>query len=235
MRRTWVILGLFPFFAAAAQTAAPPSPVLRGAQIYLERCALCHGNYGLGEGMLAVRVPDYPDTRLVHDEDGYATPPDRIEEIIRRGGMLPDVDARMPPFEYELGTAELEAITHFVVLLQVNRKRAYDRLNRAAAALPADLQQGRRVFETRCAACHGREGRGDGPRAFLFRDAPPADLTASRLDRDAVLSIVREGGAVVGRSPHMPAWKTELTDFELRSVVDWVMTRRQRTEGGRDG
>lgn len=91
------------------------------------------------------------------------------------------------------------------------------------------------VFQAYCAACHGEEGRGDGPMAAkLFNDfgVRPTDLAgksfhSSRTD-EQLAQAVRGGGQAVHRTPFMPAWGTTLTD---RQVVDLVSFLRE-LEGG---
>ena len=43
-----------------------------GARIFLERCALCHGSKGLGEGPMALLVRGYPDTNLKTTKESAA-------------------------------------------------------------------------------------------------------------------------------------------------------------------
>ncbi len=56
---------------------------------------------------------------------------------------------------------------------------------------------GRALFATYCASCHGRRGRGDGPDAALF-DPPPRDLRTGFLAQRSEAELVRrirDGGA----------------------------------------
>lgn len=53
---------------------------------------------------------------------------------------------------------------------------------------------------------------------------PPANLLKSRLDVAEKLRIVTKGGAAVGRSANMPAWKAELTPDQIKSVVLYVQS-----------
>lgn len=70
---------------------------------------------------------------------------------------------------------------------------------------------GRREFESNCAACHGKTGRGDGPVVELLKRSPP-DLTQLSRKNGGVFPIDRvyqtiEGGTVAAHgSSEMPIW-----------------------------
>jgi mono/diheme cytochrome c family protein len=70
----------------------------------------------------------------------------------------------------------------------------------------AERQAGQ-IFATRCATCHGPEGRGDGPGAAGLDPKPRNyhDATWQASVRDEHLAkIIVQGGGAVGRSPLMP-------------------------------
>jgi mono/diheme cytochrome c family protein len=78
---------------------------------------------------------------------------------------------------------------------------------------------GEELFATFCAACHGREGRGDGPAAAFCR-VPPADLTRAEfkvrstpngaLPSDADLgAVIRRGAGGEGAMPSFAFLKDE--------------------------
>ncbi len=64
------------------------------------------------------------------------------------------------------------------------------------------------VFATRCASCHGMDGRGDGPGAANLSPKPrnyhdkawQASVTDAQIEKTIVY-----GGAAVGKSPQMAA------------------------------
>ena len=85
------------------------------------------------------------------------------------------------------------------------------------------VARGAAVFSKYCALCHGSGGAGDG-RAAAMQKVPPADLTVSTRPLSYKLQIVREGGAALGRSSSMPAWREVLSDAEIADVVDYVET-----------
>jgi mono/diheme cytochrome c family protein len=89
------------------------------------------------------------------------------------------------------------------------------------------LAAGKAVFKDKCTRCHGPAGIGDG------EDADPdhredMDLTnPKRADRNAdgvVFYKVMNGR----RRPKMPAFKEELTEQQIWSVVAYVQTLRKK-------
>ena len=87
--------------------------------------------------------------------------------------------------------------------------------------------RGAAVFSKYCALCHGAGGAGDG-RAASLQKVPPANLTISTRGRSYKMQIVREGGAALGRSSSMPAWRDVLTDAEITDGVEYVQTLNPR-------
>ena len=67
-------------------------------------------------------------------------------------------------------------------------------------------EQARQIFSTRCAVCHGAEGRGDGPGGAALDPRPrnyhDQEWQDSVTDKEIETAIVY-GGAAVGRSPAM--------------------------------
>ena len=93
------------------------------------------------------------------------------------------------------------------------------------AADAATLATGKAVYKDKCAGCHGPAGLGDGP------DADPEaradmDLTnpkrAGRNPDGVVYYKVLNGR----RRPKMPAFKGELTDQQIWSVVTYAQSLR---------
>lgn len=85
------------------------------------------------------------------------------------------------------------------------------------------VARGAAVFSKYCSLCHGTGGAGDG-RAASMQKVPPADLTVSTRLRSYKLQIVRKGGAELGRSSGMPAWRDVLSDAEIADVVEYIQT-----------
>jgi len=70
---------------------------------------------------------------------------------------------------------------------------------------------GREMFVSYCAACHGNEGKGDGPAAPWLK-APPPDLTTLAKRHDGkfpgsyVVIVLRNGAAPIHGTLDMPIW-----------------------------
>lgn len=92
-----------------------------------------------------------------------------------------------------------------------------------AAVSPAVLEQGKALYKTNCAGCHGESGKGDGPGAGVFKP-PPRDHTdkayMSTLTDKQLADVIKMGGAMRGK-PLMPS-NPQLKDPELEAVVAYV-------------
>jgi mono/diheme cytochrome c family protein len=93
--------------------------------------------------------------------------------------------------------------------------------------LPAtdpNIENGRRLYERYCAACHGDRLRGDGPEAAGFlTPIGPVDLTdpeaIATLDQAYVFWRISEGGREAPFLSVMPSWKNDLTEKERWQII----------------
>ena len=91
----------------------------------------------------------------------------------------------------------------------------------------ADPDLGARLYATRCAACHGVRGEGDGFNAPFLPVAPTvhADSAAMSLRPDDTLyDGIHGGGWILGKSHRMPAYGASLDDAQKRALVAHVRT-----------
>ncbi len=77
----------------------------------------------------------------------------------------------------------------------------------AASVTPEAAKEAAEIFASRCTACHGPNGAGDGP-ASAGLTPPPRNLQdkawQSSVTDEHIEKIVSYGGAAVGKSPAMP-------------------------------
>jgi mono/diheme cytochrome c family protein len=87
---------------------------------------------------------------------------------------------------------------------------------------PGNAEDGKLIFDDRCASCHGLLGRGDGPRAPFLSPRPSSLLSAGiSAKSDAELfSIITNGKP----RTDMPAWKDLLTEQQRQDVLAYLRT-----------
>lgn len=196
-----------------------------GAQVFHYRCALCHGNDGLGEGILPLSIKDYPNTNLLDAKFGKDKA--SLERMIRKGGKIDKVNDEMPPWEDELTEREIKSVVMFNKLLHRDMEVALVMLRQQAKNIIPSERIGRAIYLGRCGLCHGREGKGDGKMTRIIKDPPPFDLTQSRIDDQYLHDIIAKGGEAMDRSPRMPPWGTDLSDKEIDSVIIYLKKLRK--------
>jgi mono/diheme cytochrome c family protein len=202
-----------------------PTPTLAlGAKVYQERCVLCHGPEGRGDGILPSKIKSYPDTNLFKEK--YGNNRKKVHRIVVYGGTEGEVSEFMPPMGNDLTWTEVESVVNFVQLLRANQTAANRLLESVNSTGDANKRIGQEIFSGRCTLCHGKYGEGDGRMAKILKNPPPADLTASRLVDADLKEIIVKGGAAVGRSKHMPPWGEQLGVSELESVLLYLKSIR---------
>lgn len=73
-----------------------------------------------------------------------------------------------------------------------------------------------------CASCHGASGKGDGPNASNLPVKPAVHSSREAMSvrpDDSLFDTIASGGAVMNRSPRMPAFGGTLTAAEIRALV----------------
>ena len=88
---------------------------------------------------------------------------------------------------------------------------------------PEVLKRGTSIFESRCRPCHGPEGKGNGPLSDPAH--PAADLTAG-VKADWPADGVLFYRVWNGKKP-MPAFKSELSQDEVWTVLEYVKTLKK--------
>ncbi len=91
--------------------------------------------------------------------------------------------------------------------------------------VPADsasIARGAELFHINCTACHGVDGKGDGPVAPFLQKTKPADLTGP------IVQALSDGGIFLvisdGKAGAMPPLNENLTVRERWDVVNFVRT-----------
>jgi len=101
-------------------------------------------------------------------------------------------------------------------------ERAYPSLVAAPPIQAGAAEGGRALYLRYCSACHGADGRGDGPNARFLPVAPTAHAdgaTMARRSDDVLFDAIFAGAAPLGRSPRMPAWGRTLEPEQIDALV----------------
>jgi mono/diheme cytochrome c family protein len=87
-----------------------------------------------------------------------------------------------------------------------------------------NLSEGKKLFETRCFVCHGRDGKGDGPSAMGLAEKPQ-DLTDPNWQKsnsdDLIGVVIKDGGVAIGKTGAMPP-NPDLTQNQIQGLVAFV-------------
>ena len=87
-----------------------------------------------------------------------------------------------------------------------------------------EAAKGAPLYKRYCAGCHGADGRG-GAHTFM-----PHIQNLTRKDYiefipDGFLfTVIAEGGAAVGKSGYMPAWRGTLSEQAIKDVIAFIRT-----------
>jgi mono/diheme cytochrome c family protein len=96
-------------------------------------------------------------------------------------------------------------------------------LKNPVAADAASVKAGTALYAKYCRACHGAEGRGDGPGAAALKDIKPADLTDATWDHGStdgeIFTVIKSG---IGPKFAMNAFEGRLNDTQIWNIVNFV-------------
>ena len=119
-----------------------------------------------------------------------------------------------------------------LVLVCASCRRATPARTTAAPPRPTryELEIGKEVYQTHCAACHGDTGAGDGFNSFNL-DPHPRDLTDPAFQKSKsnaeLTDGIRRGGAGVGLTSLMPPWGHTLDGRHIDAVVLYIRSMKR--------
>lgn len=95
----------------------------------------------------------------------------------------------------------------------------------ALVVAAGDPTPGKAIYERHCMACHGPQGKGDGPAGKMLKP-PAADFTSagSKKKSEVDLKEAVENGK---SGTAMGAWKNQLSQTEISNVLGYVGALRK--------
>ena len=95
-----------------------------------------------------------------------------------------------------------------------------------ATLIPVRAEDGSKEnYLTRCASCHGAEGRGDGPSTSWLRTKPTDFRNCDdmkKLSDDTIFTAIKYGTGAIDLPADMPGFFNRLSDREINSLVSYV-------------
>ena len=92
----------------------------------------------------------------------------------------------------------------------------------AAGPETASAQSAMSVYAQKCAACHGPNGKGDGPAGQVMVPPPAPFSTTLKGKSDSwIESVITQGGPAVGLSPRMPAHRS-LSGSQVKDLTQYI-------------
>lgn len=178
----------------------PPNPG-NGQPIYVEKCAPCHGQAGLGDGPQAEQLPN-PVAPIGSPAFARQSTPANWYSQVTQGNL----ERFMPPFNSLSDRQRWDVVAYSFTL----------------SAPPAVVEQGAELYQANCARCHGANGKGDGPDAASL-SKKPTDLNeqsamAEKSEADFFLAMAD------GFAPDMPAFGETLSEDQLWALAAYVRT-----------
>ena len=233
-----ILTGLFAFRPAPDHEipAVVAQDVELGQAIYAQRCEICHGVEGDGNGPAAASLDPRPRDfrrgwyKIRTTASGQLPTDADLVRVITLG--MPGTT--MPGWEDVLTDEEILSLAEYVKSFS----RRFERENpepipvaAAPGSSPEAIARGAQLYggeQAECQKCHGELGRGDGPSASDLTDdfsqpIVPADLTMPWLFRggpsgDDVYIRIKTG---LTGSP-MPSYAAVLSDDQLWDIAYFV-------------
>jgi cbb3-type cytochrome c oxidase subunit III len=174
--------------------------VVRGREIYIEQCALCHGSSGQGEVGPALNSKNYLESasdRIVFETISAGRPGTIMPAWAQgNGGALTDEGIR--------------DLVNFIRLWEENA------LETAGEFVP-DASRGMTIFSSLCFVCHGENGKGS--------PIAPAINNRTRLaskDNDWYRGLISYGRPTKG----MPTWGEVLSSNQIEDLISLIKAWR---------
>ncbi len=192
--------------SAPVNVAADSLPVnrpsaARGAALYAEHCAPCHGDTGNADGAMSANVPGGTEVipKFAQPDLARAAAPQTWFNVVTQGRL----EKFMPPFNEKLSDAQRWDVVAFLYALSTP---------------PTQIDTGQAVYAAECAQCHGEAGQGDGPEAGAqtLRDFTDFALAAA-VSPTELFDAITTGAGVAGH-----AFEANLSADERWAAVEYV-------------
>lgn len=202
-----VLLRMLMLMLAATAGEATAKP--KGAQLYGQHCAVCHGENGTGGVGVPLALPGF----LSSVDDAY------FRETMRLGRP-----GRVMPAFTRLSDAEINAIIAHIRSWQ--KDAAAPSFN--TQPVKGDAKHGAKLFAQHCATCHGDQGQGGHGTGVTFSRPRDLPIIAPALNNPGFLGAASDNmiktTLMKGRAgtPMVSFLEQGLSEQDIDDVVSYV-------------
>ncbi|MEO5360842.1 MAG: c-type cytochrome [Nitrospirota bacterium] len=246
-----VLLLMLALAMVCAGTTNGTADTGHGKKVYESRCAICHNSNGDGNGSIGIVEKAgaknmywavYPRdlTSGVFKFRSTATGclpvdgdlKDVIKNGIMRGGM---------PSHFDVPDKDIDAVTQYVKTLS-DRWKDEAACKPIAVKKPAyvgsaeSVKKGMVVYDKmKCWECHGKEGKGDGPKSDEIKDDSgkpilPFNFTAGQLKRGSSAENVYATFTTGLDGTGMPSYEDSLNEEQRWNLVSYTLKLMKKTK-----
>jgi len=124
------------------------------------------------------------------------------------------------------GRTKVSARLKYVLLAAIMLALRFPVRAAASDVTPSmDASSAESLYASHCAQCHGRSGKGDGPRAARLKthihSFADCDWMAMRSDATLFL-IITKGRGAIGLPPEMPSFDGSLDSRQITELIGYV-------------
>lgn len=137
-----------------------------GKAVYAENCARCHGETGAGDGSDAANMVPKPrdfTTGIFKFQTSSFKEKNPLDRDIYRTISDGLSGSAMPAWKGSLSIQDRLNVGAYVKQLAGIKEESTEKVNYDGWVPPTkkNLKEGKKLYSSRCAACHGEDGRGD--------------------------------------------------------------------------
>ncbi len=221
-----------PSAKAVADSLARIAQIERGHKAFVAYCAMCHGDGGNGDGDMSASLQQ-TGVKVARLNDLYTMgrlTEKQVREVIAKGGAHTNRSNVMPAWGNKLEAPVIDDIVAFVLdLPQENPAIPLSTLEHYFSTPDGVPVEGHKLYARHCSACHGYEGKGDGPTAATLkkehnvtvRDLTDSTYMATRTDKE-LFAVVTLGGGHFKKAVFMPAWNVTMTPAQIKDLISYV-------------
>lgn len=183
---------------------------VQGYSLFHTYCFVCHGVDGKGDGPLVKKLANKP-ANLARSAEVKKKSDKELFQIIQGTAPHGSMNGDMPGWGLTLPGPQIDSLVAYIRFL-----------NRAEHELPGDPEEGAQLYKKSCSACHGIDGKGNGPMTRVIKMKPADHTDAARMSKHSnaqLARVIKDGSTDASL---MPGWDKLLDDDDIEDLVSYI-------------